>query len=160
MSTQPIPSPQLPSPGGQSPEPKHETTDVRSMGLVYSALVLALAVALVCLFLIWFSRRLESHARRHDPQLSPLVGSQTPPPPRLQTSPANDLARMREAEDRALYRYRWIDKERGIVQLPIDRAMSLLLEEGLPETKAEMPQPEAARDEPAKKEEQSEEAEQ
>ena len=142
MSTQPTPSP-------ESLQAKHETTDVRSMAMVFSALVLAVAVALVCFFLIWFFERLESAAQRHDPRLSPLVGGQTPPAPRLQTSPADDLTQMRRAEDRALHRYRWIDKERGIVQLPIDRAMSLLLEEGLPETKAEMPEVERAGDEPA-----------
>ncbi|HWB12025.1 MAG TPA: hypothetical protein VG826_22560 [Pirellulales bacterium] len=146
MSTQP--TPEL-----ASSSAKHETTDVRSTPLVFSALVLAVAVALVCVFLIWFFGRLENHARRHDPRLSPLVGSQTPPAPRLQTSPASDLARMREAEDQALHRYRWIDKERGTVQLPIDRAMALLLEEGLPETKAETPDAKGPRDESTDKKE-------
>jgi hypothetical protein len=128
---------------------KHETTDVRSTPLVFSALLLAVAVALVCLFLIWFFGRLEGRAQRHDPRLSPLVGSQTPPEPRLETTPAASLRHLREAEDQALYRYRWIDKERGVVQLPIERAMSLLLEEGLPETKAEMPEVKVPGDEPA-----------
>jgi hypothetical protein len=48
------------------------------------------------------------------------------------------LRHLREAEDRALHQYRWLDKERGVAQLPIDRAISLLLDEGLPETKAEV----------------------
>jgi hypothetical protein len=117
----------------------YEITDVRPRPLIFSALLLALAVALVCVFLIWFFGLLEGSAKRHDPQLSPLIGAQSPPPPRLQTDPSNDLDRMRAAEDRALTGYRWIDKERGVVQLPVDRAMDLLLEEGLPETKPEVP---------------------
>lgn len=120
-------------------EAKHETTDVESKPLMLSALGLGLAIAVVCAFLIWFFGRLENRAERLDPRLSPLTGGQSPPAPRLQTSPANDLARMRAAEDRSLHRYRWIDKERGVVQLPIDRAVELLLAEGLPKTSAEMP---------------------
>jgi hypothetical protein len=117
----------------------YEVTDVRSKPLILSALVLALSVALVCGFLVCFFGLLEVRAKRQDPQLSPLIGSQTPPEPHLQTNPANDVARMRATEDQALYSYRWIDKERGVVQLPIDRAKELLLEEGLPKTKVEMP---------------------
>lgn len=132
MSGQPTPSP-------DSIQAKHETTDVRGKPLALSALALATAVALVCLFLIWFFRQLEGGAKRRDPQLSPLIGSQVAPTPRLQENPAADLRRMRAAEDRALDRYRWIDKERGVVQLPIDRAMEILLEEGLPQTASEVP---------------------
>ncbi|HET6881282.1 MAG TPA: hypothetical protein VFI31_14065 [Pirellulales bacterium] len=120
-------------------EAGYETTDVRSKPLVLSALALAVAVGLVCIFLIWFSGLLEGRAERHDPQLSPLIANQSPPPPRLQEKPANDLARLRAAEDRALNGYRWIDKEPGVVQLPVERAIELLLEEGLPETKDEVP---------------------
>jgi hypothetical protein len=127
------------TPNPESLAAKHETTDVHSKPLVLSALVLALAVACVCFFLIWFFDRLENRAQRHDSQISPLAESQTPPAPRLQTRPANDLARMRAAEDRALSGYRWIDKKLGVVQLPIDRAMDLLLEQGLPKTEAEVP---------------------
>jgi hypothetical protein len=125
------------TPSPASWQAKHETTDVQSKPLVLSALGLAVSVGLVCLFLIWFFDRLESRASSQDPLLSPLVGSQIAPPPRLQTSPAYDVARLRAAEDQALHSYRWIDKRRGVVQLPIDRAIDLLLEEGLPETKAE-----------------------
>lgn len=117
----------------------YEVVDVRSGPLVLSATVLAVAVAVVCVLLSWFIGWLEAGAKRHDPALSPLIGSQLPPEPRLQTAPANDLARMRAAEDRALEGYRWIDKKEGLVQLPVDRAMDLLLEQGLPETSAEVP---------------------
>jgi len=111
---------------------RHEMTDVSSKPLALFALVLAVAVALAGLFLIWLFARLEKEAERRDPRLSPLVTNQTPPPPRLQTAPSSDLHGMRAAEDRALTDYRWIDKERGLVQLPIERAMELLIDEGLP----------------------------
>jgi hypothetical protein len=40
---------------------------------------------------------------------------------------------MRADEDQILGSYGWIDRERGIVRLPIDRAIALLAEKGLPE---------------------------
>src|SRR5487761_1069634 len=128
-----------PTPSAASMAARHEKTDVQSKPLMLFALALALVVSLACVFLIWLFDVLEGEAKRHDPRLSPLVGGQTPPEPRLQTSPANDLARMRAAENRALTGYRWIDKQRGVVQLPIDRAIELLLDQGLPETAAEVP---------------------
>ena len=45
--------------------------------------------------------------------------------------PAN-LAKFREAEEKKLTNYEWIDKSAGTVRIPIDRAKALLLERGLP----------------------------
>ncbi|HVX16364.1 MAG TPA: hypothetical protein VHC22_34580 [Pirellulales bacterium] len=129
---------------------QHETTDVRGRPMVLAALALAASVALVCLFLIWFFGRLDAGAKQHDPRLSPLAGDQSPPTPRLQTNPAKDLESMRKAEERALSTYRWIDKERGVVQLPVERAIDLLVAEGLPKTSAEVPRVEPAEESAAK----------
>jgi hypothetical protein len=43
--------------------------------------------------------------------------------PRLQINPTADLAAYRAAQERQLSGYGWVDKERGIVRLPIDEAM-------------------------------------
>ena len=43
---------------------------------------------------------------------------------------------MRAEEDQILGSYGWIDRERGIVRVPIDRAITLLAQKGLP-TRAE-----------------------
>ncbi|MBV8889159.1 MAG: hypothetical protein JO305_05765 [Alphaproteobacteria bacterium] len=54
-----------------------------------------------------------------------------PPGPRLQTDPAQDLARFRAEEDRRLDRYYWIDREKGIVHIPIGQAIEKALARGL-----------------------------
>jgi hypothetical protein len=54
-----------------------------------------------------------------------------PPGPRLEAHPSLDMKEMREAEDRKLNQYAWIDPDKGIVQIPVDRAMELILEKGL-----------------------------
>jgi hypothetical protein len=54
------------------------------------------------------------------------------PFPKLQVSPAVDLAKFRTEEAAALDNYGWVDKDKGIVRIPIDRAMDLVLQRGLP----------------------------
>jgi hypothetical protein len=55
-----------------------------------------------------------------------------PPGPRLQVRPGDDLAAFRSQEDRILAGYAWVDKEKGIVRIPVEEAMRLVAERGLP----------------------------
>jgi hypothetical protein len=41
-------------------------------------------------------------------------------------APSKDLMAIREREEENLHRYSFIDKEKGIVRIPIDRAMEIL----------------------------------
>jgi hypothetical protein len=59
-------------------------------------------------------------------------GRALPPLPQLQVRPVQDLEQLREKEGGSLDSYGWVDRGRGIVHIPIDRAMDLLLERGLP----------------------------
>ena len=54
-----------------------------------------------------------------------------PPQPRLQTDPSEDLAKFLVDEDKRLNTYYWIDKEKGIVHIPIEQAMQELAAEGI-----------------------------
>jgi hypothetical protein len=62
----------------------------------------------------------------------PARASALPPEPRLQTDPAGDLRRLRAEEDAALGSYGWVDRARGVIRVPVARAMALLLRRGLP----------------------------
>lgn len=55
-----------------------------------------------------------------------------PPPPRLQLSSTADLKEFRAKEEHDLTTYGWVDKNAGIARVPIDRAMDLVLQRGLP----------------------------
>jgi hypothetical protein len=46
------------------------------------------------------------------------------------------LANLRAAEEADLDSYGWIDRNSGTVHIPIDRAMQLLLQRGLPDVGA------------------------
>jgi hypothetical protein len=64
----------------------------------------------------------------------PLAAAQEeplPPAPRLQQFPRNELYQFRTEEENLLQRYGWMNKEAGIVHIPIDEAMRLTVEHGL-----------------------------
>jgi hypothetical protein len=54
-----------------------------------------------------------------------------PPGPRLQTDPARDLRQFRADEEKRLHTYYWIDKQKGVVHIPIEQAMKKLSETGI-----------------------------
>jgi len=43
-----------------------------------------------------------------------------------------DLAAYRAAQMKSITTYAWIDKEHGVVRIPVEEAMRVLLEKGLP----------------------------
>lgn len=55
-----------------------------------------------------------------------------PPFPRLQVSPPADLQAFRAREEAQLHGYGWINRTSGIVHIPIEQAMDLVLRQGLP----------------------------
>lgn len=50
----------------------------------------------------------------------------TPPNPHLQVNPKIDLAEKLSKERQQLNTYGWVDRDHGIVHIPIDRAMELI----------------------------------
>jgi hypothetical protein len=62
-----------------------------------------------------------------------LKTSSTPPAyPQLQISPPLDLQSFRAREEAELTQYGWINRTAGVVRIPIDRAMDLVLQTGFP----------------------------
>lgn len=68
------------------------------------------------------------------------------PEPRLQTLPIPELADFRANENQKLESYKWLDKEKGIVSIPIEEAKKKLLEQmkSKPEPALQQAQPKAA----------------
>ena len=71
---------------------------------------------------------------RKDTPPSPLANElpTDPPLPRLQKTPIQDLNKLHATEKQALENYGWVEQNAGVVRIPIDRAMDLVLERGLP----------------------------
>jgi hypothetical protein len=67
------------------------------------------------------------------PPASPFESVRTmPPEPRLQTTAPLDLKDYRADQEKILEGYGWVDSHAGIVRIPVDRAMDLLLQKGYP----------------------------
>lgn len=99
------------------------------IGFVITALV---AVSFVLMW--WLFGSLVEHEAETSGKPHPLareMGRSAPPAPVLQTNPRDDLLALRAAEQSLLDSYAWVDKERGVVRIPIERAMDLIAERGL-----------------------------
>jgi hypothetical protein len=112
----------------------HESSDVNIRAVFGFGIGLTVATAFIA-FGVWllfqyFSAR---EARTVFTEY-PLAAreSRVPPEPRLQTNPRQDLSDLRAREDQLLNSYGWVDKNAGVVRIPIDRAMQLVVERGLP----------------------------
>ena len=67
-------------------------------------------------------------------QLFPLAAGQVKEPqgPRLQTQPFKDIYMLREDAAKKLQSYGWVDQDGGVVRIPVDRAMDVMLQRGFP----------------------------
>jgi hypothetical protein len=88
-----------------------------------------LALLLFALGFVWglwgtLERR---RAARHQPvsRLAERLGRHTPPAPRLQAQPIDDLRALRTWENERLRGWAWVDREAGLARIPIERAMAL-----------------------------------
>ena len=73
----------------------------------------------------------------------PLAGQEhrLPAGARLQQFPENEFHAFRLREDEVLRQYGWVNKETGAVRMPIEQAMRLAVERGLPVRAAQQPTP-------------------
>jgi hypothetical protein len=125
-------------PGGAAPanpEVHHEESDVDirailgfGAGLIVTAIVIHL---LVWLLFVYFNAR-EAAQPPADYPLAIEQEKRLPPEPRLQTNPREDLRELRAGEDETLSTYGWVDRNAGVVRIPIDEAMKLVIQRGLP----------------------------
>lgn len=107
----------------------HETTDINARGVAWSAVALMIMIAVLFFALRGlygvFTDRRPSNA------IAPQNGAPSPEP-RLQVDEVRDLGRLHEHEDSILNSYGWVDQKAGIVRIPIERAMDIVAQRGLP----------------------------
>ena len=111
----------------------HETSDVNIRKILAVGSGLLLLTFLSMLAMVWVFDYMEQRQAGQDTPVPDFaVNRPLPPEPRLQVTPSQDLQAIRSAEDAELNSYGWVDKDQGVVRIPIDRAMELLLQHGLP----------------------------
>ena len=114
----------------------YEKKDVNPRAILYIGISIIIS-AVIIHFAVWrlfdlFNAR-EAHQGK-PPATLVNTKRQPPPAPRLQTDAPDDLQEMRLREKALLESYGWVDRQNGIAHIPIERAIALLIERGLPKT--------------------------
>ena len=126
---------------GQSESKAYETRDIKLRPLVVFIAGLAVVGLVVYLVVFLMLRLFGGQAAREDARVAPSSAvsrpapgpgeERLPPAPRIQVNAAADMDALRRQEAAALTTYGWVDRQAGIVRIPIDVAMTQILDEGL-----------------------------
>jgi hypothetical protein len=123
-----------------NPEVEHEGSDVNVraiLGFGAGLIVAAVAIHFIVWLLFLYLSGAEATRDTADFPLAAGQAARVPPEPRLQTTPREDLRALKAREEEILSSYGWVDKTTGVVRIPIDEAMKLTLQRGLPARAAE-----------------------
>ncbi len=113
------------------PTKGHEHHDANAKGIFAVILFLLIFGLSIHGILAGFLHSLKQMPQPKDAwrPVSPTTGPK--PKPLLQVSPAMDLEEFRTREEKELHSYGWLNRTAGVVRIPIERAMDLVLQEGL-----------------------------
>ena len=135
------------------PQGGYERRDIRSADVIYFLIGLAIAVVFVYFIAKGVFRYLDQHYETEQVPVSPLVSAapsdtrrippefgnnyekylqQDFPAPQLEINERTELNDIRLREEDTLSTYDYVDKNAGTIRIPIDRAMDILVQKGLP----------------------------
>lgn len=127
-----------------------EREDLSVTPVFWSLVALAAVCVLIAFIVIGMYRSLDRKSEASQPPQNPLVTARpldsrtetrtqfraeiksTFPEPRLEEDERDQLNDVRLNEERQLNSYGWVDKKAEVVHIPIERAMQLVEQRGLP----------------------------
>ena len=112
--------------------PGYEQSDASAGVLAKVAIVLAVSlVTIFVVIVVLFKVFNYVQPRLFDQEPHPLAPArQLASEPRLQLDPPQQKIDMRATESEVLTTYDWVDREMGLVRIPIDRAIAILASQG------------------------------
>ena len=116
----------------QEPHPPaagHELSDVNIWAVGKFGIALVVVMLLSVGLLIGVFQFFQSRENREAKAIDPVKAF--PMPQLLQNEPKN-LAAFRADETKLLDTYGWVDQQKGVVRIPVDQAIDLLVQRGLP----------------------------
>lgn len=123
----------------------YEKTDAHAGDTYRAGLYILGTMVLTALIVVPMYRFLAGReAREQRPAASLLKPDASAPPaafPRLVVSEPAVLAEFRAQEDALLSSYGWVEKDKALARMPIDAAMKIVAERGLPTFPAPAPSP-------------------
>ena len=109
--------------------------NIKALGRLTIGLLVLVALAMV--FMWFLTTSLYEQEKAGDPPPPLMIEARVPhlpPNPRLQSEPFVELDLLRSTQNAQLNSYGWVDESTGLAHIPIDRAMDLLVANGLPST--------------------------
>jgi hypothetical protein len=142
-----------PNPSGQDISPQqsvpidaaslashYELDDIDTRSIFRFGGLLLVVLIIVQVVVYWFLREWTDRPLPIQVQIPPaLVTPPVVPGPGLDASPEANLDAYLAGQMELLNSYGWVDPATGIVHIPIERAMSLLVERGVPARDGEAP---------------------
>ena len=124
-------------PGMRPPAP-HDDENMRA--ILRFALWLTVSAVVIYAALFGMFQYFDRQAALSDPAANPLLVGEKPPAtpaarfpqPRLQSNAAADLVKIQSAEEEKLDTYGWVDRPAGITRMPVEQAMRMIAEHGVP----------------------------
>ncbi len=111
----------------------YEVVDANVREIVFTGIGLLVGTVIVCFAVAGLVKVLNStEGEDRLPVTEVATQAQFPPSPRLQSKPWEELQVLRKNENQALTSYGWTNKDAGKVRIPIERAMDLVVQHGLP----------------------------
>jgi hypothetical protein len=119
--------------------PGYETRDADSGG-IFKFLVYLTLILVFSFLASWGVFRYFAKERSELLPNSAFAGaSQSPASPQLQVNPRQEMLNFRAQQEQSLESYAWENRSAGTVRVPIERAMELLLQKGVPVTSEAAP---------------------
>ena len=113
-------------------ETAHDDREINAWGIARFAIgvLVLVGVAMGAMFVL--DRCVTRSEEAKYPKPSPMATERPvePPAPKLQRLPVGGLAALRAEEHEQLSTYKWIDRQAGTVQIPIERAIELMARRG------------------------------
>lgn len=143
-------------------EAQHETSDVNIKVIVGSGVFLVVCGIIVHVALFGFYKLLDHEMESLNPAPNPMMQSEVPAGgktmtaetseqtakrlnrtfggnalnPMLQVDDVRDMDIMRKSQNAQIDQYHWLNKDTGSVTIPVERAIDLIVERGLPNVPA------------------------
>lgn len=114
----------------ENSETRHETREAPATIPAFAIVSVFLFVALSALGVLALLRTLWREPPAPPSSFASVEKPVGPAPPHLQVNPEADLARLNQRMEKRLHSFGWVDRSAGIIHMPIDQAMDLMVKRG------------------------------
>lgn len=121
-----------PSPGAHGPGAGYEQRDANIPDLLKFGFWMAVVITVTMFAMKWTFNYMDRTQTVSTPATVFERPREVPPSPRLQAEPREEIKQYCDGQERELNTYGWVDQRLRVVHIPIDKAMDLVLKNGLP----------------------------